>query len=179
MGSPKALVEVGGQSFLERVLRALREGGCDDLLCIAPAEPDAIATAALAAGARVVINRDPTSEQVDSIRLALDALAPEVAAAVILPVDHPLVHASSIAAVIRTFRATGKPIVRASYHGRPGHPTLFGRALFTEFQPGLPAGARSVIARHARDVEDVAVQDEGVDIDIDTPSSLPPTEPPG
>jgi molybdenum cofactor cytidylyltransferase len=58
MGRPKLLMEFEGQSLIRRVVSALRDGGADRIIVVAPAhtpETPAIAAEATAAGAEVVI----------------------------------------------------------------------------------------------------------------------------
>lgn len=173
MGRPKALLELDGATFLWRAVAALRVGGCREVCCVVAADAAAIAAEAERAGARVVRNPEADSEPHDSLRLALHSLGEDAVAALVLPVDHPLVRDDTVAAVVSAFRARGAPIVRAAAAGRPGHPTLFARSLFPELEaPDLPEGARTVVERHAVAIEDVAVEDMGVRADIDTPAEL-------
>ncbi|MGH7483118.1 MAG: nucleotidyltransferase family protein [Longimicrobiales bacterium] len=172
MGEPKALVEIEGRSFLERAIDSLRRGGCRGVICVVGAQPAELEDAARVAGARVVVNPDADSEQLDSLRLGLAALARTTEAAIVLPVDHPLVRPETVDALIHGFRARGRPIVRVVHDGRPGHPTLFGRAVFDALTGDLPDGAESLIERRPDDVEDVAVDDPGVVADLDTPDAV-------
>ena len=170
MGTSKSTLGVDDTTFIASAVRALREGGCRDVVAvIGPGGGDA-GTAASQAGARVVMNPAEDSEQIDSLRLALRNLSPGAEAVVVLPVDHPLVTSSTVARVLEAWTASRQPIARASHGTKPGHPTLFAAALFEELLEGdVPEGARSVIATHAADVLDVAVDDPGVIADIDTP----------
>jgi CTP:molybdopterin cytidylyltransferase MocA len=170
MGRSKPLLGVDDTTFVASVVRALRDGGCRGVVVVIGADAGVVGTAASEAGARVVINTAPDSEQIDSLRLCLRNLDPGAEAVAVLPVDHPLVATETIAVVIDAFAAARPPIARASFGGVPGHPTLFSAALFEELLEGdLPDGARSVIARHAAEVLDVTVDDAGVTADIDTP----------
>ena len=170
MGTPKTALELDGATFVQRVVRALREGGCRDVVAVVGADDSRAGPEAAAAGARVVMNTARDSEQIDSLRLALRNLMPGAEGIVVLPVDHPRVSAASVEAVIHGWTGTRRPIARASYGGTAGHPTLFAASVFDELLRGeLPEGARSVIAAHAAEVLDVPVTDPGVTTDIDTP----------
>jgi molybdenum cofactor cytidylyltransferase len=174
MGEPKALLVYAGATFLQRAVRALRDGGCGRVIVVmgAPTDPAAASIAAQARklDADVAVNDAAHSEQVDSLRAGLLAVAADADAVVVLPVDVPAVDARAVRAVVDAFAARGAPVVRASFDGRNGHPVLFSRALFAELLGGdLPEGARTVIHRHAAASEGVAVPDAGVVADVDTP----------
>ncbi|QQK65174.1 nucleotidyltransferase family protein [Cobetia sp. cqz5-12] len=72
-------------------------------------------------------------------------------------------------------QADGLHIVRPSLEGEggPGHPVLFGRALWAELATlESGEGAREVIARHREALRQVTVGDVGIHHDIDTPAML-------
>lgn len=170
MGTSKSMLGVDDKTFIASAVQALRDGGCRDVVAVIGADAGEAGTAASQAGARVVVNPAEDSEQIDSLRLALRNLSPGAEAAVVLPVDHPLVTSDTVARVLEAWTASRPPIARASHGGTAGHPTLFAASLFDELLEGdVPEGARSVIAAHAADVLDVAVDDPGVVADIDTP----------
>jgi molybdenum cofactor cytidylyltransferase len=128
---------------------------------------------ASAIGAHVVRGAGEGSEQIDSLRAGLRVLAPAVEAVVVLPVDHPLVAAETVAALVRVYLESGAPIVRAIHEGKPGHPVLFSRACFPDLLEGDTAeGARSVVRRYRNASRDVEVSDRGVLADIDTPADF-------
>lgn len=175
MGRPKPLLRFRGESFLARVVGALREGGCGEVVVVvAPPEGDpaaaGIAGEARRAGARVVVNPRPEAEQVDSLRAGLAALPPGAEAAVVAPADVPGVDPAAVRALLEAFRARGAPVVRATHGGRHGHPVIFARRVFPDlFRAPLPEGARSVVRAHAAGLEEVEVASPAVLVDVDTP----------
>ncbi len=124
MGEPKAFLRLDGRSFLERAVRALREGGCEDVVVVAgPREDDVsrqVAETALALGARVAVNGAVGSEQVESLRIGLRAMREEAEAAVVSPVDVPGVAAECVAALLDEHRRTGGEIVVPASEGGTG-----------------------------------------------------------
>lgn len=102
--------------------------------------------------------------------LADDRLAHAHAVAIVLG-DMPRLAPETLIAL--TQRATAETIVRPCLAGRPGHPVLFGRALW----PALAAlhgenGAREVIRAHPERYRELAVTDTGILTDVDTPDAL-------
>jgi molybdenum cofactor cytidylyltransferase len=170
MGEPKPLLELDGESFIERGIRALRDGGCRIVVAVVDEQADWAVRLADATGALVELSDDPGAEPIDSVRRALAHIPGDAAAVLLLPVDHPAVKPATVAAVIESFRRDPAPVVRPAHRGRPGHPTLFARSLFDELRGGeLPLGARSVIDAHAGEVRDLEVDDPGVVTDVNTP----------
>lgn len=172
MGRPKAFLALGGRSFLERAVAALRGGGCDPVVVVAGPRGDAVADeVALAAerlGARVARNPDAESPQVASLRAGLAALGTEAEAAVVTPVDVPRVDAETVRALAAAFARTGAPVAQPFDGVRHGHPVLFARAVWPELMADpLPEGARTVIHAHAAERAEVRVP--ALPADVDTP----------
>jgi molybdenum cofactor cytidylyltransferase len=170
MGRPKALLRVGDESFLERAIGILDRGGCNEVVVVLNDDDPEIHRLAQSSGARTTRGGGAATEQVESLRSGLRALKRRVDAVVVIPVDHPLARPDTVAALIAAFRRCGAPIVRPSYNGQPGHPVLFGSAVFPEFlEADLAEGARTVARRHEQEIEEVSVDDRGVVLDVDTP----------
>ena len=68
MGQPKPLLEVDGTPFLERAIKLLRHAGCRYVIAVVNDSDDWIARLADANGAEPVINDQPDSEQIDTLR---------------------------------------------------------------------------------------------------------------
>jgi nicotine blue oxidoreductase len=170
MGRPKALLRAGSETFLERTISALIGGGCADVVVVLNDDDSELLNMTSAAGGRPAWGAGIGSEQIDSLRSGLRALAEGVDAVVVLPVDHPLVRPTTVAAVITAYRGSGAAVVQVLYDGKNGHPVLFDAALFNEllFNP-LEEGARSMIRAHASEAIAIEVDDPGVLIDVDTP----------
>jgi molybdenum cofactor cytidylyltransferase len=174
MGRPKAFLEIGTETFLERAIASLSGGGCDPVVVVTgPAElpePALIARLARASGARTCSNPEPRSEQIDSLRAALRELPDGVLAAVVLPVDVPVSGPSAVSSVIGRFRDSAGSLIVPTFDGRRGHPILIAARLFPEIlQEDLPEGVRSLIRSHESDLGEVPVDDPAVLLDVDTP----------
>jgi molybdenum cofactor cytidylyltransferase len=170
MGTPKALLDAGGMSFLARILSSLREGGAGPLFVVVRELADPAALEAQRHGAEAILNPNPSSGPVSSLQAGIRIL-PELSAAVLFaPVDHPLFSPDTVRALIRGFLKTRAPLVVPAFEGWRGHPVLFGRALFPELlEEHLPEGARTVIRRYLDDRLQVPVNDPGILADLDTP----------
>lgn len=70
-------------------------------------------------------------------------------------------------------QATHDTILRPSYAGQPGHPVIFGRAFWPEFESlNGNTGAKDLICRHASHYRTYDVQDMGTLMDIDAPADI-------
>jgi molybdenum cofactor cytidylyltransferase len=171
MGRSKPLLQVGERSFLRAAVETLMAGGCRDVVVVVASSD--VETEACSAGARVRWNDAQDAEQVDSLRLGLAAAPADATAALVHPVDHPLVRPATVRALIDAHSAHPGAIVRPSHSGQPGHPTLFPRAVWPALQDdALPDGARSVVEDRATETVDLTVDDPGVLADIDTPDAF-------
>lgn len=172
MGEPKPLLEIDGQTFLERAITTLLSGGCTSVIVVLPPSESTRTMWEIAesTGARVVENPNPESEPIDSLRIGLNSVPTDARAAMVLPVDHPVVRESTVAALLDTFESRGSIIVRPVFEDRPGHPIVLDRSVWSELaERDLPEGARTVVRRHAAEIEPVVVDDPGVRANIDTP----------
>jgi molybdenum cofactor cytidylyltransferase len=104
----------------------------------------------------------------DNIALAMQhpAIADCDAIAIALA-DMPMVQTQTLS-TLREYAQRDR-IVCPQFENQRGHPVIFGQQLFTDLsQLGGDIGARRVLSAHAELMFDVAVDDEGVLIDIDT-----------
>jgi molybdenum cofactor cytidylyltransferase len=170
MRQPKPLMQVGSDTFASRAVDTLRAAACRLILLVTNAEADWADELARADDVQRLINPQPESEQIDSLRLALRALPQDSAALLVLPVDLPLVTAETAQAVVRAWR-TEPALLHLPFHNTvAGHPVLVDRALYQELLTApLDEGLRSFIMDHAHDLREVKVMDPGILIDIDTP----------
>ena len=171
MGEPKPLLEADNTTFLERAVKLLREAGCRYVIAVLPPGDDWIVRLADTSGGEPIINDNPDSEQIDSLRLGIVNLPDDYDAVVVLPVDFPRVQAATVQKLLDEYRLKPAAVLNPSYNGQTGHPVIFSRDVVTELlRPDLPDGARSVVERHTADARTVDVDDEGILIDIDTPA---------
>jgi molybdenum cofactor cytidylyltransferase len=173
MGRAKATLPLGDDTFLTRIIRTFLDAGVDDVVVVAGHEPEAVAATIAASGlpARVVVNRDYERGQLSSLQAGLSLVdRPGVTATLMTLVDVPLVAASTVRAVMERYRDTRAPIVRPTSGNRHGHPVLIDRTLFAALRAGDPsAGAKSIVRAYASEAGDIAIEDAGAFIDVDTP----------
>ena len=174
MGQPKALLPVGpgGVTFVQQLINTLRLAGLDPVIVVAGADAPRLraALALVTPPVLMAVNQAPSRGQISSLVTALDAVDhPQVEAALVVPVDHPLVSVETVRRLVEVSRDSRAPVVRPARGARHGHPVIFDRSVFDELRhAGAAEGARGVVRAHAAAAVNVPVVDEGAFTDIDT-----------
>lgn len=174
MGRPKANLPLpGGDTFLTRIVRTFLGAGIDDVVVVVGHHSEEIRRDFAASGlpARFVENKEYEKGQLSSLLVGLNLVdRPGVAAMLVTLVDVPFVAEATVRAVVERYRRTQAPIVRPKVGDRHGHPLLIDRSLFDAIRRADPAvGVRPIVRAHASAEGDVAVNDEGACVDVDTP----------
>ncbi|MBU9763997.1 nucleotidyltransferase family protein [Mycobacterium sp. TNTM28] len=161
-GMPKVLADEG--AWLGRAVRALAEGGCDDVIVVLGA-----AVVDVPAPARAVVAERWAAGMSESVRAGL-AAAGAAEWIVLHTVDTPDVGADVVRRVLAAARGGGAGLARASYRGRPGHPVVLARRHLAALVTTLhgDAGARAFL-RGRDDVIAVECADLATGADIDSP----------
>jgi molybdenum cofactor cytidylyltransferase len=175
MGRPKLTLPIQGRALIARVVEALRSGGADPVIVVAPTRdatgaPELIAEAERA-GARVVVPAGHTADMRASIVLGLEALAGVEPVGILLaPGDSPGLTASLVARVVDRGRAEPGAIVVPTFDGRRGHPVWLPSGLAATIA-ALPdgVGVNALLAAYEDRLVAVAAEDEGALADLDTP----------
>jgi molybdenum cofactor cytidylyltransferase len=132
------VLDTAAASYLDEIVVVLGHAG-----------RDIAARIRLPARTAIVLNQGYAQGQSASLRAGLQAARLEAAAAVILLGDQPGIRPEAIDAVVQAWRAGNGPVVRASYEGRPDHPTLFDRSVWAELvQIQGDEGARGLLEAH-------------------------------
>ncbi len=170
MGTSKPLLDAGGRSFLARILSSLRKGGAHPTLVVVRDPEGPEGREALAEGAVVIRNPNPSPGPISSLQAGIRALPAGTLGILYSPADHPLFLPETVEALLAAFATSPAPVTAPSYRGRRGHPVIFSRNLFPELlEEDLPEGARSVIQRYLESRLEIPVEDPGILADIDTP----------
>jgi molybdopterin converting factor subunit 1 len=179
MGRPKLLLPIGGESLIGRVVTALREGGADRVVVVAPPsnseEGPAVAALASRAGAFVIAPQVRPAEMRDSFEVGLRALAGPT------PPDHVLLAPGDAAGITRAIVARlleesarqADRIIVPRFGPRRGHPLVLPWK-FAQDVASLPSGkgVSAILARYQTLVVELELPDSGVADDIDTPDDL-------
>ncbi|MEU0516243.1 nucleotidyltransferase family protein [Streptosporangium sp. NPDC006007] len=167
LGRPKALVEFRGERLVDRGIRMLHDGGCHPVVVVLGAVTVQVR------GAVAVRNPRWSSGMGSSLRIGLDALPGDVERVVIALVDQPFIDPQAVERLIGAGR-DGASVAVASYGGRPRNPVLIAREHFAEVAELAvgDVGARPFLRAHPELITEVACDDVGDPIDIDTQADL-------
>ena len=169
MGSPKALLEFRGQTFLDRLVDVF-SGFCDQVVVVVGFDAGRVRAGVKNPG-RVLFaeNTDYRLGQLSSMQRGLREV-PDTADGVLFTlVDHPNVQPSTIQALL----APPAPLLAIPrFQSRRGHPIYFRRELAREFLALPPdSSAKAVVSRHADQVRYADVDDPGILDDVDDPAA--------
>ncbi|MDX2140273.1 MAG: selenium cofactor biosynthesis protein YqeC [Chloroflexota bacterium] len=172
MGRSKPLLPWGERTVLEQVIGQLRAGLVTDIHVVTGAEHEAVAVVAAGAGVAVVHNPNyAAGEMLSSLHAGLRALPDHVSAALVTLGDQPMIRASNVRKLLRTYAENKGGIVAPSCNMKRGHPILIDRQYWDELLVLSPGSApRDVINRHTDDIAYVET-DDSVLQDIDTPEA--------
>ncbi|MFB3776253.1 MAG: NTP transferase domain-containing protein [Bryobacteraceae bacterium] len=174
MGTPKALLDLGGETFLDRLIDALGSS-CSPVIVVLGGDAQRIRAGLRNADrATFVLNPKHARGQLSSLQCGLAAVPANADGVMFIPVDKPAVLEPTIAAIARRFveRKPGELLVIPRAGGRHGHPVAVSRELVKQLL-ALPyqAQARDVIHAHVQETVYLDVDDPGVLDDVNDPEA--------
>jgi len=171
MGQPKALIHFNGEMLINRLIDAYIKSGLAPVVVVT----QGVTHQAIRDREDIdIVLGDPKTEMIDSVILGLDALSKETQAVVIQPVDAVFTSPEMIDALCDGYPGVTRVLC---HEGKPGHPILVPRSLFSEIQDRPREGLRSVISEH--DLELVEWPNQEILADIDTLEDLERWQLPG
>ena len=172
MGSPKALLAIEGQTFIEKIVAALKQTPVARVAVILGHNAEEMKRRIEHLPVEIVLNPDYKLGQLSSLHTAIRHLQTDANCDGMLVhlVDHPYIDPVLVERMIQRFYETKKLIVVPRYGAKRGHPVIFSRQLFDELLAApMDQGAKAVVNAHRDDTLEIDTQDSGVTVDIDTP----------
>lgn len=170
-GRPKALVELAGETLLDRAVRVLIEGGCGQPVVAVVGAIELPDRQPVEPAHRLVVNPDWRTGMGSSLRVGL-AACPEPAV-VLMVVDTPGIGPEVVRRLVSAYE-DGASVAVATYGGERRNPVLIARdhwAVVTSLAVG-DVGARPFLVAHPELVTPVECADIGDPTDVDTPADL-------
>jgi molybdenum cofactor cytidylyltransferase len=170
-GSAKLLQELNGKPIVRWSAEALRAGPVDTIIVVIPPENQELHRALDGLDARFVVNPRPDDGMGSSLACGVSSLEPGTEAVLVALADEPMLGRDVLSRVVERYRAGDVDIVAPKYRGIPGHPVLFGSAVFDELRVLTgDRGARAVVDRDPDRVATIELEERP--IDVDTPADL-------
>ncbi len=170
----KLIADVNGRPMVRCVVDAARASQVDSVFVVTGFEPDRVEAALSGSYAVLVHNPDYATGLSTSLRRGVAALPEAVDGVVICLGDMPRVSAAVIDRLIAAFDPLeGRAICVSTWQGKRGNPVLIARRFFAEIQAiSGDLGAKSLIGEYPEAVCEVAMPDDSVTHDVDTPEAL-------
>ena len=162
------------KTFLCHLIDVTRHPRAGLLRVVVGAHAQEIRAAAKLDADELVINDNWRRGQLSSLQAAIRSLpASQTEGILLCLVDHPLISVQLVAPLIAAFDRNKNSIVIPTYRGRRGHPVIFPSGIYAELLDApQEIGARAVVRAHEADIVEVAVEEEGVILNLNDPESL-------
>ncbi len=173
MGTPKALLPVGEETVIRRVIRTLRQAGCDPVVVVTGHKGEALADHLRGQPVAVAHNPDYQSGMFSSVLAGVAALVPyRPRQFFVLPVDHLFVSSPLLEALLQSQRESGTAVTYPMFGGAKGHPPLISHdcipsILLYRGEEGL----RGALAPFDDEAGYLEWDEPGILTDMDTPEA--------
>ncbi|MCW5730185.1 MAG: molybdopterin-binding/glycosyltransferase family 2 protein [Alphaproteobacteria bacterium] len=174
MGTNKLLEQLDGQPMIRRVVDAVLQSQARPVVVVTGNQADEVRTLLRGRPVALIHNQDFAQGLSSSLRRGLSAIPSDCDGVMICLGDMPRVSARHIDRLIAAFNPTeGRAICVPTWNGKRGNPVLFAAMFLPEMREVAgDTGARHLIGRHGELVCEVAMDDNGVLLDVDTPEAL-------
>lgn len=174
MGRNKLLEAIDGQPMIQRVVETVLESQARPVVVVTGNQADEVRALLRGRPVALIHNQDFAQGLSSSLRRGLSAIPPDCDGVLVCLGDMPRVSARHIDRLIAAFNPTeGRAICVPTWNGKRGNPVLFAAMFLAEMREVAgDTGARHLIGRHGELVREVAMEDDGVLLDVDTPEAL-------
>jgi molybdenum cofactor cytidylyltransferase len=171
MGRSKALLPVGDETLIHRVVRNLVEAGIESITVVTGHEPKQVTEALSDLDVTFTHNSNyDAGGMLSSIQTGIRALSDDADSALIVLGDQPLVEPDTIRRILEVFKSQRSPLVVPSYQGKRGHPVLLTRSIAAEALALGPADTlKTLVRRYEETLLELPVNDPYTTTDVDTP----------
>jgi molybdenum cofactor cytidylyltransferase len=172
-GQPKALLPIGRELAIERVVRLSREAGYSPVIAVVgPHETEIRSAVAHSPHGpdEIRVNAEWASGRTGSVHCGL-ADQEEAGSILLWPVDSPLASAATLQALAERRRREALGLwFLPTFHGQGGHPVLWDRSVTPRVRALRPdAPLRSILPHLGAQVVRVELPDPGVTANLNTP----------
>lgn len=171
MGALKPLLPLGGSTVIEQAITRLWKAGIETVRVVVGHQVEQVALVLGRLGVSWVFNEHYEKGMLSSVLAGVRSLQSTVEAFFLLPVDIPLVKPGTLQTLITAYHEGHAPVIYPCFQGERGHPPLIARGCIPEDLPcHHPGGLRAFLRRYDPEAGEIAVTDEAVLMDCDTPA---------
>jgi molybdenum cofactor cytidylyltransferase len=169
MGQPKQLMPFDQSTIVERTIDNLLNSAVSETIVVLGYREQDVRKTIADQPVKIAINPDYQQGMSASVIAGLKQVDKRAQAVLIALGDQPFVDSQTINTLVEAFIANNRGIIIPVYQGRRGNPVIFAIKYKGELlNLKGDTGGREIINHHPDDVLEVAVNCEGVLLDIDT-----------
>ncbi|MFC1989752.1 molybdenum cofactor cytidylyltransferase [Chloroflexota bacterium] len=169
MGQLKQLMPLGQSTIIEQAIDALLNSAVSESIVVLGHRAEEVIKTIAAKPVKIAINPNYQQGMSTSIIAGLNVIDSRAQAVMLALGDQPFIDSQAINSLMEAFDAHNKGIAVPVCRGRQGHPAIFASRYKGELlKLKGDIGGREIIDRHPDDVLEVAVNCEGIFVDIDT-----------
>ena len=170
MGAFKPLLPIGDKTAIETAIDSLQAAGIKNICVVVGHRATELYPLLQRLPVTIVENPVYDAGMFSSVVAGLTSFAGKADACLLLPGDTPLIRKRSIKDLLHTFRKTRAAVCYPVFNGLRGHPPLIDRQCFAAILASDgTGGVRQVLDQFAAASAEVAVTDQGILLDMDTP----------
>lgn len=171
-GSPKALATINNTTAIEFIQHKLLNSIIDEVIIVLGHRPEVISPYVMKhAKVKVVTNNVYLSGQLSTIQCGLSSCHKDSTAALIWPVDCPLISADTLLRLISVHQQNGLSCIIPSYQGVKGHPPLIPASLYKKISNSLSdIGLNAILKQH--EAMTIEINDPGIIKSFNTPKEF-------
>ena len=186
MGTPKQLLDYGGDSFLKRAIEGFIRSKADDIIVVCGYMFErmkqhildsnySISKNELLKRLIIVENAGYKDGQLSSIKAGLNAFIQKKAidfyrGFMIQLIDRPLVRYETFIKLKERFVSSAQPILLPSYQMKRGHPACFSSVFINRILSlGKNASLKDILSSYESGIDYLNVDDAGIITNVDTP----------
>lgn len=167
MNKDKLMLDFGGISIIEMVIKAIKESNIDEIILVYREEK--IKEIGIKNKVKTVYNDRAKLGQSESIKLGVNASPIETDAFMFFVGDQPFLDPSIINELIDVFEEQNTDIVAPMYKGKRGNPIIFSSKLKDELlKIEGDDGGKSIVAKIYDEVKFIHFDNDTARLDIDT-----------
>ncbi len=172
MGRLKPMLLLAGVTALERSVALFHDAGVDEVMVVLGHRAEERQPIVKRCGARSVHKQNFREGMYSSVVAGAKAMPAWARGAFVLPADVPLVRESTVRQLAAAFASHPDGIIYPVYNEQRGHPPLISRRILMEAADGMPGPLCDLLRNHEQSAVDVAVADEAIHLDMDTPTDF-------